>query len=499
MHANNAGYARFYRRLYYAIVALVLAVLAVGILGGGSAGSPAADGSAPKKVSFLIVMKAQVDTSSARSISDPVARRQAVYRALTEHAVRTQAEVRALLTARGITYRAYYLTSALAVNGDQALRDQMNARSDVAYTLELPNLQPLDTTATPPPLLDEPTGQAEGDIGPVYPVAADALAEAPWGIDYIGARRVWEDLGVTGEGIIVGSADTGVDFSHPVLRANYAGSDNNHDYTWYDPWYGRTTPLDWHGHGTHTNGTAVGQDGIGVAPGATWIGCSSLGMNYGNAAYYMDCMQFLFAPFAHDATAFDGDPARGAHVVNNSWGCPAIERCDMTVLRNALINLANGGQMNVFAAGNSGPTCASIGNPAFNEVVLSIGAINKQGKATGFTSRGPVIIDGSGRIRPDVVAPGAEVYSAFPNGKYSMSQGTSMAAPHITGLVALLWSAEPALIGDLDATMALIRDSAQPVTITDKEACGGTTATPNNVYGYGYASAYEAIQEAQSR
>lgn len=487
------------RQVHYAMIGVMLAVLLIGF--GSRHNEPMTDTAAPKKVSFLIVMKSQVDTSSATSISDFNSRKQTVYNALVQHALKTQADVRAVLDSKGIKYRAYYLTSALAVNADQDVRDLMNARSDVAYTLELPNLQPLDTVATDEPIAVNPTGQESGDIEPVYPVegmdAQDAEANI-WGVPFIGADKVWSDLGVNGQGVIVGSADTGVDWTHPDLKPNYLGSENNHDFTWYDPWKNGNTPVDWHGHGTHTTGTMVGQNGIGVAPGAKWIGCESLGMNYGNAAYYMDCMQFLFAPFAHTSDAFHGDVTRGAMITNNSWGCPAIERCDATVLANALKNLANAGQLNVFAAGNSGPTCSTIGNPGYNDSVLSVGAIEKTGKITSFSSRGPVLLDGSGRVRPDVAAPGSEVYSSFPGGKYSTAAGTSMAAPHVAGLVALMWSANPELRGDVEATMNIIRGTAKNVTITDKEACGGSTGIPNNVYGYGLASAFEAVQQAEA-
>jgi subtilisin family serine protease len=445
---------------------------------------------APKTEYFLLVLKNQADTSFAKTIKDRNERVTYVYTTLTRFAISSQAKLRAELDAKDITYHPYYIANAIAVQGDAALRETLSKHADVAGVLDLPYMEVWKESdvAAPNNMLEE------------MEIVDEAPTESPsWGIDHLQAPKVWSELGVTGQGIIVGSADTGVDWTHPDLRENYLGAGkNNHDYTWFDPWFGKTSPADWQGHGTHTTGTAVGKNGIGVAPGAKWIGCVNLGRSYGNAAYYMECMQFLFAPFAQGSSAFTGNPLIGAHIVNNSWGCPPQEGCDSKILVIGMSNLANAGQMNVVAAGNDGPNCASIGNPSFGESVFSVGALDQKGKITSFSSRGPVLIDGSGRIKPDVIAPGSNIYSAFPGGKYSRSMGTSMAAPHVAGVVALVWSARPDLIGNIDGTRQIVIESAQAITPDASQPCGGASGIPNNYYGHGGVNAYAAVQAARA-
>jgi subtilisin family serine protease len=285
----------------------------------------------------------------------------------------------------------------------------------------------------------------------------------------------------------------------------------DHDYAWYDPWDGRPAPWDDSGHGTHTAGTAVGRDGenqIGMAPGARWIACRNMRHGMGNPGSYVSCMEYLLAPFPQEGDPLhDGDPARGAHVVNNSWGCPTEEGCEPGTLRPGLDNLRVAGQMMVVSAGNEGPVCSTVQDPpAIYDSVLSVGAVTQQEEAAGFSSRGPVAADGSQRAKPDLVAPGVEIRSSVPNGYASMG-GTSMAGPHVAGAVALLWSAEPGLVGDVDGTEALLMETALPLTVDAECAsdplarglvcgCGddGPGVVPNMVYGWGQVDVWAAVQ-----
>jgi subtilisin family serine protease len=304
---------------------------------------------------------------------------------------------------------------------------------------------------------------------------------------------------VTGEGIVVGQADSGVDWNHPALHDRYLNAESDssgaHDYTWFDPWENTAKPVDRSGHGTHTLGTILGQGGIGVAPGATWIGCRNLSRNLGNPAYYLDCMQFLFAPHPQAGDPFtEGDPTRGAHVTNNSWGCPPEEGCDGRTLAIAVTHLRHAGQMFVVSAGNDGPACSTVWAPASADDGFSVGASTQDDTIAPFSSRGPVLADDSGRIKPDVAAPGVGIYSSTPGGGYGYSQGTSMAGPHVTGLVVLLWSANPALIGDIDTTEQIIESTAD--FIPADNLCGGVSDEQNNVAGYGEVDAFEAVRMA---
>jgi subtilisin family serine protease len=313
----------------------------------------------------------------------------------------------------------------------------------------------------------------------------------------IGADRVWDEFNVQGEGIVVGQSDSGVDGNHPAIAKQYRGVNSGDDYNWFDPWDGTISPNDEGGHGTHTMGTILGANGIGVAPKAQWIGCVNLDRNLANPALYLDCMQFMLAPFPHGGDPFfDGDPTKAVHVMNNSWGCPSIEGCDPNALLYAANNLRAAGIFVVVSSGNDGPACETVESPlSLYDSVFSVGAIDQAGNMADFSSRGPVTADGSGRNKPDIVAPGVDILSSLPEGTYGSNSGTSMAGPHMVGVVALIWSAQPDLIGDIDATEQLIMDTAQPYTGDTSAGCF-TGDTPNHAYGYGVVDVYEAVKQA---
>jgi subtilisin family serine protease len=123
-----------------------------------------------------------------------------------------------------------------------------------------------------------------------------------------------------------------------------------------------------------------------------------------------------------------------------------------------------------------------------------VGAHDFSGTVTEFSSQGPVTVDGSGRMKPDIAAPGAGVLSAYPGGTYEFADGTSMAGPHVAGVVALLWSANPALIGEVAATAQILRESAQPYT--GQVVCSDGDVLPNAAAGYGLLDAYTAVSRA---
>jgi subtilisin family serine protease len=254
------------------------------------------------------------------------------------------------------------------------------------------------------------------------------------------------------------------------------------------------------GHGTHTLGTALG-DIVGVAPDAAWFACRNLARNIGNPALYLDCMQFMLAPFPLGGRPFvDGDPTRAAHITNNSWGCPqGLEGCDPTALQPAADALRAAGIFTVVSAGNEGPECSTIdAPPSLYASVFTVGAIQMDGNLAPFSSVGPVTADGSGRIKPDLVAPGARILSTEPRNGYSLADGTSSAGPHVAGVVALLWSANPALIGDIERTEQILIETATPFTgaITADLCFLGAETVPNPLAGYGIVNAYRAVARA---
>jgi subtilisin family serine protease len=208
-------------------------------------------------------------------------------------------------------------------------------------------------------------------------------------------------------------------------------------------------------------------------------------------------MQFMLAPFPHGGDPFkDGDPTKAAYVLNNSWGCPPIEGCDANALKTAADNLRYAGIFVVVSTGNDGPSCNTVEDPlSLYDSVFSVGAVDQYGNMAFFSSRGPVLADGSQRVKPDIIAPGADILSSIPGNAYASYSGTSMAGPHVAGAVALIWSAVPELIGDIDATERLIVETAQPYTGDTSSGCFSGDV-PNNGYGFGLIDVYAAVKKA---
>jgi len=428
---------------------------------------------------LFVILKEQADLSQAATIEDQGERAAFVYAALTETATRTQLEMRQTFDRVGVRYTPYYLVNAIEIEGGLLARLYLFTRPEVDRVIPSPRLRPLP------------------EEGPIPSGTPESVSQSPrWNIQMIGADKVWDEFNVTGQGIVVGQSDSGVDGAHPALGAAYRGASGEDDFNWYDPWNQTAVPTDRGGHGTHTLGTILGSGGIGVAPGAHWIGCVNLARNLANPALYLDCMQFLLAPFPQDGDPFEGDPSRGAQVLNNSWGCPDIEGCDANALKPAVDALRAAGIFVVVSAGNEGPSCSTVSSPlALYDSVFSVGAVDRGGNVVDFSSRGPVTADGSERIKPDIVAPGHQIFSAMPGGAYAENSGTSMAGPHLAGVVALLWSANPALVGDIDRTEQILIETAQPYTGSTETGCFSGDV-PNNAYGYGLVDAYAAVQMA---
>jgi subtilisin family serine protease len=430
---------------------------------------------------LFVVMRDQADVSSAAAMPDREARLAFVYHTLVQQADTSQAGLRAALDQLHVTYHPYYLVNGLEVNGGLVLRAFLATRPEVDRVLDSPHLRPLP--APPAPMT--------GDLPP--PRAPE------WNITSIGADRVWNELHVTGEGIVVGQSDSGVQLGHPALHDGYRGLTGGNDYNWLDPWNHTTEPTDAGGHGTHTLGTAVGRGGIGVAPGAQWMACVNLARNLGDPPLYLNCMQFMLAPWPQAGDPLrDGDPARAADVINNSWGCPTLEGCDAQVMGPAVAALRAAGIFVVASAGNEGPFCGSIREPiSLYPEAFSVGAVDESGQLSTFSSRGPVTIDGSNRVKPDISAPGVDVLSSLPFNAYGTESGTSMAGPHVVGTVALMWSANPKLIGNIDQTEKILVDTAKPYTGTpDSQGnCPGGQSLSNEV-GHGLLDAYAAVSEA---
>jgi subtilisin family serine protease len=247
-------------------------------------------------------------------------------------------------------------------------------------------------------------------------------------------------------------------------------------------------------------GTAVGTDGsdnqIGMAPGARWIACRNMDRGDGTPARYTECFQFFLAPT--DSAGANPQPDLGADVISNSWGCPPSEGCtDPDVLRAVVENTRAAGIFLSVAAGNGGAACSTIDDvPASYEASFSVGATTLSDTIASFSSRGPVTVDGSNRMKPDVVAPGVQIRSSIPGATYTSYSGTSMATPHVSGAVALIWSAAPWLANHVPETEALLRETA--IRLTSDQSCGEVSgsAIPNPVFGWGRIDVLAAVSAA---
>lgn len=429
---------------------------------------------------IFVVLREQADLSGISEDLPHDQRRLMVYQTLTSHAIKTQSNLRKNLKKFGIPFTPYYLVNAIEVDAGPLVRLWLSFHPEVDHILDNPILRPLP----------EPVPHKTNLGNPPESVL--------WNLKLIGAERVWDELRIRGEGVVVGQSDSGVQGDHPEFSSNYLGNGIDGNFTWLDMWNQSLTPVDIGGHGTHTLGTIVGKN-VGVAPGAKWIGCVNLARNLGNMAVYLNCLQYMLAPYPHQGDPFeDGVPTRGAQILNNSWGCPKLEGCDAHSMLPAVQALKKAGVYVVVSAGNSGLSgCESVDSPlAIYEEVLTVGAIDRNGEITDFSSLGPVTVDGSNRIKPDLLAPGQGIYSAFPGSGYNLLSGTSMAGPHVAGVVALMWSANPKLVGNVDLTTDILRQTAKRYNGMALDCDGGKKQQPSNTSGYGVVDAYAAVKAA---
>lgn len=487
----------FSSRLFAALAAALFAASAGAappsagspVAGSPGAGSPAAwedkvdpwvlDSARERgETEFLLFLAEQADLTRAARLAGKEAKGRYVVERLRETAARSQAPILEQLEARRLSYRPFWVSNMIWVRGNAA---------DVAALATLGGIARV--SANPEAKL-EPTFSAGAPEGGCPPALAAGVA-------HTGAPDLWSQ-GIDGSGVVVAGADTGYQWDHPALRAAYrgwSGGSASHAYNWHDAVHSgggicgadSPFPCDDGTHGTHTLGSMIGDNGseiLGMAPGARWIGCRNMDRGNGTPARYAECYQFFLAPT--DAAGANPDPALAPDVVNNSWGCPAVEGCtDPNVLRSVVENVRAAGILVVSSAGNSGSACGSIATPsAIYDAAFTVGATDNSDVIAGFSSRGAVSADGSGRQKPDISAPGVDTCSTLPGNGYGFKSGTSMAAPHVAGLAALLISAQPCLRGAVDELENYIRQTAVPRTSAQNCTLPGSQV-PNNVYGWG--------------
>ena len=194
-------------------------------------------------------------------------------------------------------------------------------------------------------------------------------------------------------------------------------------------------------------------------------------------------MEWFLAPYPVGGTPAQGDPSKAPDITTNSWECPASEGCAPATLQAAVEAQRAAGIMFVAGAGNGGPGCSTVSNPPGHyDASYTVGAYNAATNLLAdFSSRGPVTVDGSNRLKPDISAPGVLIRSSVRGGFSSTFSGTSMATPHVAGAIALLWSAVPALRNRIGQTENVLNQAAVDVSSI---ACT-STGSPNNLFGWG--------------
>jgi subtilisin family serine protease len=431
---------------------------------------------------FLVVLSEQADLSGAEQLETKEEKGRFVYNVLMDKAQATQKPMLDWLKANGVEHQSFYVVNMVWVKGDLKAALALAGRPEVARIEGNPLIH--NRPAFPEAV---PTRE---------PSVIEAIEP---GVNYTRAPLVWA-MGFTGQGAVVGGADTGYLWTHNALMPHYRGwngSTANHNYNWHDSIHDSTgnpcgndstQPCDDHGHGTHTVGTATGDDGagnqIGMAPGAKWIGCRNMNAGDGTPARYAECFQFFLAPYPLGGTPAQGDPTKAPDVTTNSWGCPASEGCNSGtwgVLQSAIQANRAAGIVTVVAAGNSGSACSTITDPpSFFPESFTVGALNTGNDTiASFSSRGPIAVDGSNRRKPDISAPGTNTRSSYrtSNTAYASLSGTSMATPHVAGAVALVISAQPKLRGQVATIEGILTDTAAPISTTSCSSSG----VPNNV------------------
>ena len=439
------------------------------------------------QVGALVFLSHQVDMDSLKEqmLEDRLPRRDRnhiVVTALQDAAQYGQQDLLAWLDAMPADQRSdvtpMWITSVISLQATPSLLDAIAARNDVSLITPNYGIELIEPARRMP---DETNNGA---------------TRAPeQGLVAIGALDVWA-MGYTGQGVVVSNMDTGVDGGHEALASRWRGLNplyaGNPQWAFYDPYTNNNNfPFDSGSHGTHTMGTVCGGlpgDEIGVAPGAEWIAACPIDRS-GIAQTVSDAIlsfQWFVNPDGNPLTSFDVP-----HTNSNSWGLVTAHGyppCDQTFW-SFIDNCEAAGVIVLFSAGNEGSSgLRRPGDRATddftNMAVAAVDPYNGNSIAS-FSSRGPTNCTSSGTsaIKPDIAAPGVSTRSSVPGG-YSSYDGTSMASPHVNGVMALMLSANPDL------------SSEQVKTIIYDTAVDMGSAGKDNDFGYGMIDALAAVNVA---
>ena len=428
------------------------------------------------KIPVIVTFQRTIDPQAFHD-ADRRQRRSQLLHALKREADGLPAQVRRFAEERGADrIRPLWAGHALALSGEPALLRELaslpgveSIRTDrvarvFTYQHGGRTVQPirsgLPSLRKPRPDPNRAPAAAESrpreTVMPATAVSYASTVTPEWNLIAVKGPDLWA-LGFKGAGVVVAGLDTGVDVQHPDLAGQYRGGANS----WYDPHGEHMTPVDKDGHGTHAMSLAVGRAGggtaIGMAPDAQWVAVKMFNdAGFSRESVMHQSLQWVLDP--------DGDVSTddAPDVVNLSWAVATVNVCNR-VFQDELDVLRASGIAVVMSAGNSGPGASTSISPANNPGQLSIGSVDSLSKVSTFSSRGPSACDGG--LFPVLVAPGETVRAAdlsfggMP--LYATVAGTSFAAPHVTGAMALLMSAVPT--APLPVLESALKASAVPV------------------------------------
>jgi hypothetical protein len=463
------------------------------------------------KTEFFVQLRLQADLSPAYGIQDWETRGQYVYDALRA-ATAAQAPIIAYAQDHGLAYETRLSNNAVFVKGATlADVDALAARADV-YRIRANHVYQIEDVELSP--VPEAWGWNLDELDP------DA------GLYGMQAVQVWQDYGISGQGIVVGNLDTGVFYQHEALVQQYRGNNGDgtfdHDFNWYAPTVtatnacdgAATAPCDYNDHGSGTVGIMVGEtqgmdEQIGIAPGAQWIacmGCDSPPSGCSDEAL-TKCADWMVAPCPIGVDPGDPacDPSLRPHVINNSWGGEGCRDWYQTYIEA----WRAAGQFPAFSAGNT-VACGAVGAPGDNPPAFGTAAhaadggnLYAGGPSCWFAE--PSCDPDAHEVDPHLNAPSFGRTAGNTQAEYWELSGTSGASPHTAGCVALMWAANPALIGDMETTFTILEQSADRTSTQawaggdcGKPTCAGTDTYPNYEYGWGYLDCYAAVEWAMS-
>lgn len=435
----------------------------------------AAEGSAD----FIVRFTDQADLSPAYSM-DWDARGEFVYNTLRDTAANSQVNGKAILDGAGLRYQTFIAGNELYVwSGTSAEANALAALPEVS-TIRATRTFYVDPVYVTSPLAnikwagDYLANNTLTTVGN----SPDALA---WGIVNTKADQFWSTFAMQGDGIKVANIDTGVQWNHPALDQAFAcPGDPTNSSCWSDPSNicGAAGACDNAGHGTHTMGTMVADDDpvltwqAGMAPNATWIACKGCESNSCSDYALNTCADWILAP--------GGNPINRPDVVNNSWGGGGGDPWYLAKVQA----WSAAGTFPAFSAGNN-YSCNAMGSPGDYQESFASAAHNSSNVIADFSSKGPSPFGHDPYTKPNISAPGVNVCSSVPGSGWSCGySGTSMASPHSAGAVALLWSCNPALRGDIYGTFEALQNSAGT---PPAGSCGAPPDGQGNyTYGYGF-------------